>query len=167
MAGRPSIMWERTSVTLYPGMSGMAENARLDIKTRSHTITAEIDLPQEGGDGVIIAQGGRFGGWTLHMKDGKLKYCYKWLNHDRYTIQSKNAVASGKAIVKLEFKYDGGGVGKGGTGTLYVNHEEVGEGRIDKAQPTSFPEKAKTVGQDLETPVTEDYKEGDNKFKAQ
>jgi hypothetical protein len=78
-------MWGRTSLTLYPGMSGMMENATLDVKNRSHTITADINVPQGGGQGVIIAQGGRFGGWTFYMKGGKLKYCYNFLNHERYT----------------------------------------------------------------------------------
>ncbi|MGO9846723.1 MAG: sulfatase-like hydrolase/transferase, partial [Methylocella sp.] len=165
LAGRPSLMWGRTSVTLYPGMSAMLENATLDIKNRSHTITAEIEVPQGGGEGVIIAQGGRFGGWTLYMKGGKLKYCYNWVDRDRYTVESKNPLPAGKATVKFEFKYDGGGLGKGGTAALYVNDQKAGEGRIDKTQPFVFSaDETEDVGEDLGTPVTEDYKEGDNKF---
>ena len=124
-------MWGRTSVTLYPGMTAMLENATLDIKNRSHTITAEIEIPQETAQGVIIAQGGRFGGWSLYVKDGKLKYCYNWLNRERYTLESKDALPAGKVTVKFEFNYDGGGVGKGGTGQLFVNGQKVAEGRID------------------------------------
>jgi arylsulfatase A-like enzyme len=164
LAGRPSLMWGRTSVTLYPGMVGMMENATLDVKNRSHTITADIEVPQGGGAGVIIAQGGRFGGWTLYMKGGKLKYCYNYLNQVRYTVKSTDSLPLGKAVVKLDFKYDGGGVGKGGTATLYVNDQKVGEGRVDKTQPYVFSGEGEDVGEDLETPVTEDYKEGDNKF---
>jgi arylsulfatase len=164
LAGRPSLMWGRTSVTLYPGMIGMTENATLDIKNRSHIITAEIEVPQGGGEGVIIAQGGRFGGWTLYMNGGKLKYCYNYLNQERYTVESKDPLPSGKAVVKLDFKYDGGGVGKGGTATLYVNGQQVGRGRVDKTQPYVFSGEGEDVGEDLETPVTEDYREGDNKF---
>jgi arylsulfatase A-like enzyme len=165
LAGRPSLMWGRTSVTLYPGMNAMMENATLDVKNRSHTITAEIKVPQGGGEGVIIAQGGRFGGWTLYMKGGKLKYCYNWLNRDRYTVESNDPLPTGKATVKLEFKYDGGGLGKGGTAALYVNGQKVGEGRIDKTHPFIFSaDETEDVGEDLGTPVTEDYKEGDNKF---
>jgi arylsulfatase A-like enzyme len=165
LAGRPSLMWGRTSVTLYPGMSAMLENATLDIKNRSHTITAEIEVPQGGGEGVIIAQGGRFGGWTLYMKGGKLKYCYNWLDRDRYTVESKDPLSAGKATVKLEFTYDGGGLGKGGTASLYVNDQKVGEGRIDKTHPFVFSaDETEDVGEDLGTPVTEDYKEGNNKF---
>jgi len=167
LAGRPSLMWGRTSVTLYPGMVAMMENATLDIKNRSHSVVADIEVPQGGGEGVIIAQGGRFGGWTLYMKDGKLKYCYNWLDQDRYTIESKDALPAGKATVKFDFKYDGGGIGKGGTGSLYLNDQKVGEGRIDKTQPYIFSaDDTEDVGEDLATPVSDDYKEGDNKFNG-
>ncbi len=167
LAGRPSLMWGRTSVTLYPGMVAMMENATLDIKNRSHSVVADIEVPQGGGEGVIIAQGGRFGGWTLYMKDRKLKYCYNWLDQDRYTIESKDALPAGKATVKFDFKYDGGGIGKGGTGSLYLNDQKVGEGRIDKTQPYIFSaDDTEDVGEDLATPVSDDYKEGDNKFNG-
>ncbi len=165
ISGRPSLMWGRTSITLYPGMTAMLENATLDIKNRSHSVTADIQVPQGGGEGVIIAQGGRFGGWSLYVKDGKLKYCYNWLDRERYTIESKDALPAGKVTVKFEFNYDGGGVGKGGTGTLYVNDQKVGEGRIERTQPFIFSaDETEDVGEDLGTPVTEDYKEGDNRF---
>ncbi|MGH8335791.1 MAG: arylsulfatase, partial [Gammaproteobacteria bacterium] len=139
----------------------------LDIKNRSHSAIAEIEVPQGGGDGVIIAQGGRFGGWSLYMKGGKLKYCYNWLDKQRYTIESKEVLAPGKQIVKFDFNYDGGGIGKGGTGTLYVNDQKVGEGRIDRTEAFIFSaDETEDVGEDLATPVTEDYKEGDNKFNG-
>jgi arylsulfatase len=165
LAGRPSLMWGRTSVTLYPGMTAMLENATLDIKNRSHTITAEIEIPQETAQGVIIAQGGRFAGWSLYVKDGKLKYCYNWLDRERYTLESKDPLATGKVTVKFEFNYDGGGVGKSGTGQLFVNGRKVAEGRIDRTVPFIFSgDETEDVGEDLGTPVSEDYKEGDNKF---
>jgi arylsulfatase len=158
-------MWGRTSVTLYPGMTAMMENATVDIKNRSHTIAAEIEIPQETAQGVIVAQGGRFAGWTLYLKDGKLKYCYNWLNRERYTLESKDPLPPGKVAVKFVFNYDGGGVGKGGTGQLLVNGEKVAEGRIDRTIPFIFSgDETEDVGEDLATPVTEDYKEGDNKF---
>ncbi|MFZ0678031.1 arylsulfatase [Candidatus Binatus sp.] len=165
IAGRPSLMWGRTSITLYPGMTAMLENATLDIKNRSHSITADIEVPQGGGEGVIIAQGGRFGGWSLYMKDGKLKYCYNWLDRERYTIESNEALPAGKVTVKFQFNYDGGGIGKGGTGQLFVNGQKVAEGRIEHTQPFIFSaDETEDVGEDLGTPVSEDYKEGDNKF---
>jgi hypothetical protein len=146
-------------------MVAMMENATLDIKNRSHTITAQVEIPQEGAEGVILAQGGRFAGWSLYMKDGKIKYCYNWFNKQRYTIESPNPVPAGKAALRFEFVYDGGGVGKGGTGRLYVNGEKVAEGRIENTVPFVFSaDETEDVGEDLATPVTEDYKEGDNKF---
>ncbi len=165
LAGRPSLMRGRTSVTLYPGMTAMLENATIDIKNRSHTITPEIEIPQENAQGVIIAQGGRFGGWSLYVKDGKLKYCYNWLDREHYTLESKEALPAGKVTVKFDFNYDGGGVGKGGTGQLLVNGQKVAEGRIEHTIPFIFSaDETEDVGEDLGTPVTEDYKEGDNKF---
>jgi arylsulfatase A-like enzyme len=165
LAGRPSVMWGRTSVTLYPGMIAMLENNALDLKNRSHTISADIEVPQEGAQGVIIAQGGRFGGWALYVKDGKLAYCYNWLDRERYTMEAKDALPAGKVTVKYEFDYDGGGIGKGGNGQLFVNGEKVGEGRIERTQPFIFSaDETEDVGMDLGTPVTEDYKEVDNKF---
>jgi arylsulfatase len=116
LAGRPSIMWGRNSVTLYPGMTAMLENTTIDIKNRSYTITADIEVPKETAQGVILAQGGRFAGWSLYVKDGKLKYCYNWLDRQRYTLESKDTLPDGKVTVKFEFTYDGGGVGKGGSG---------------------------------------------------
>ncbi len=114
---------------------------------------------------MILAQGGRFAGWSLYMKNGKLKYCYNWFNKQRYTIESPNRVPAGQATLRFEFVYDGGGVGKGGTGRLYVNGEKVAEGRIESTVPFVFSaDETEDVGEDLATPVTEDYKEGDNKF---
>jgi arylsulfatase A-like enzyme len=165
LAGRPSLMWGRTSLTLYPGMTALLENSTIDIKNRSHTITAEIEVPQAGAEGVIIAQGGRFGGWSLYVKDGKLKYCYNWLDRERYTIESKDPLPAGKVTVKFQFDYDGGGIGKGGTGQLFVNDQKVAEGKIERTQPFIFSaDETEDVGEDLGTPVSEDYKEGDNRF---
>jgi len=152
-------------VTLYPGMTAMLGNATLDIKNRSHNVTAEIGIPQENAQGVIIAQGGRFGGWSLYIKDGKLKYCYNWFGRERYTLESKEALPAGKVTIKFEFNYDGGGVGKGGTGQLFVNGQKVADGRIEHTVPFAFSaDETEDVGEDLGTPVTEDYKEDGNKF---
>jgi arylsulfatase len=114
---------------------------------------------------VIIAQGGRFGGWSLYVKNGKLKYYYNWLDREHYTLVSKEALPAGKVTVKFEFNYDGGGVGKGGTGQLLVDSQKVADGRIEHTQPFIFSaDETEDVGEDLGTPVTEDYKQGDNKF---
>ncbi len=99
------------------------------------------------------------------MKGGKLKYCYNWLDRERYTIESKDPLPAGKATVKFQFKYDGGGVGKGGTALFIVNDQKVAEGRIERTEPFIFSaDETEDVGEDLGTPVTDDYKQGDNKF---
>ncbi len=156
IAGRPDLMAGRTSLTLAEGMTGMTENVFLNIKNKSKAITAEVEVPQGGGNGAIIVQGGRFGGWALYVKDGVPAYDYNFLGLERTTIASSRALAPGKATIKYDFAYDGGGLGKGGTGTLYVNGEQVGQGRIERTQPMIFSaDETADVGIDLATPVVE------------
>ncbi len=165
LAGRPDLIADRTSLTLYEGMTGMSENVFINLKNRSHTITAEVEIPQSGANGVILAQAGRFGGWSLYMKDGKPVYTYNFLGLQRYSVSAPQPLHAGKAAIRFEFAYDGGGMGKGGVGTLLVNEQKVAEGRIEHTQPFIFSgDETADVGQDDATPVTEDYKEGDNKF---
>ncbi len=121
LAGRPDLLGGRTSLTLYPGMQGMLENTFINVKNQSKTITAELEIPEGGANGVILAQGGRFGGWSLYMKDGKPVYTYNYLGLSRYTVSAPNAIPAGPATVELDFAYDGGGIGKGGMATLSVN----------------------------------------------
>jgi len=154
IAGRPDIMGDRMSLTLYDGMDGMLENSFINVKNRSKTITAEIDVPAGGANGVILGQGGRFGGWSLYMKDGKPAYTYNFLGLEQFTIESKQAISAGPATVLLDFAYDGGGLGKGGTATISVNGEEVAEGRIGKTQPLLFSaDETADVGLDNQTAV--------------
>jgi len=159
LVGRPDLMAGRTSLTVYQGMLGMSENVFINVKNRSHTITAEIDIPKTGAKGVLLAQAGRFGGWSFYLKDGKPTYTYNWLGLQRYTVAAKEALPAGKATIRFEFAYDGGGVGKGGTGTLFVNGKKVATGRIDRTQCCSFSaDEGADVGADEGTPVTEAYK---------
>ncbi|MDL1870805.1 arylsulfatase [Deltaproteobacteria bacterium PRO3] len=156
MVGRPDLMAGRTSLTLAEGMAGMQENVFLNVKNKSKTLTAEVEIPANGGNGTLIAQGGRFGGWSLYMKDGKPAYDYNFLGMGRTTIASPRAIPAGKATLKFDFAYDGGGLGKGGTGTLFVNGEKVAEGRIERTQPFLFSaDETADVGIDLGTPVVE------------
>ena len=158
LVGRPDLMAGRTSLTVYEGMIGMSENVFINIKNRSHTITAEVTLPKGGAKGVILAQGGRFGGWSLYLKDGKPAYTYNFLGLKSFTIAAKKAVPAGKATIRLEFAYDGGGLAKGGIGTIFVNGNKVAEGRIERTQPMIFSaDEGADVGEDGETPVTESY----------
>lgn len=152
-AGRPDLMGGRTSLTLADGMDGILENTFINIKNRSKTLTANVDLV--GNDrGIILTQGGKFGGWALYMDGGKPAYTYNWFGLEQYTIASDDALPAGSAEVKLEFAYDGGGPGKGGVATLYVNGEKVSEGRVGRTQPAVFSaDETADVGKDDATQV--------------
>lgn len=157
IAGRPDLMAGRTSLTVYEGMIGMSENVFINVKNRTHSISAQVQVSR-GAQGVILAQGGRFGGWSLYMKDGKPVFAYNWLGLKRYTIAAKKSLPAGKASIRYEFIYDGGGVGKGGLGRLIVNGRKVAEGRIENTHSYVFsPDEGADVGQDGETPVVENY----------
>lgn len=154
--GRPDLMGGRTSITLAEGMRGMMEGVFINVKNRSLTITADIEVPADGGNGTVIAQGGRFGGWSLYVKDGVPAYGYNFLGLERSTIAAANKLAPGKSTVVFRFDYDGGGPAKGGRGTLLVNGEKVGEGRIERTQAGIFSaDETADVGIDLGTPVIE------------
>jgi arylsulfatase len=156
LAGRPDLMAGRTSLTLSEGMTGMTENVFLNIKNRSKTITAEVEVPKDGGNGAIIVQGGRFGGWALYVKDGIPAYDYNFLGLQRFTVAAPEKLKPGKSTIRFEFAYDGGGLAKGGMGTLFVNDKKVAEGRIERTQPMVFSaDETADVGIDLATPVVE------------
>jgi arylsulfatase len=159
LVGRPDLMAGRTSLTVHQGMTGMSENVFINVKNRSHTITADVEIPKSGANGVILAQAGRFGGWSLYVKDGKPTYTYNWLGLQRFTIAAKQALPAGTATIRFEFAYDGDGVGKGGVGTLSVNGKNVATGRIDRTQCCAYSaDEGADVGADEGTPVTEAYK---------
>jgi arylsulfatase len=156
VAGRPDIMGGRTSITLYSGMDGMLENSFMNVKNRSKKITAEVNIPEGGAKGVILAQGGRFGGWSLYMKDGSPVYTYNFLGLERFTVASKSKIPAGDATIEMNFVYDGGGNGKGGKVALSVNGKIVAEGRVEKTQPNIFSaDETADVGLDNQTPVAE------------
>jgi arylsulfatase A-like enzyme len=156
MVHRPDLMAGRTSLTLAEGMTGMMENVFINVKNRSNTITAEVEAPASGANGTVLAQGGRFGGWSLYIKNGVPAYDYNFLGLMRFSIASAKPLAPGKATIKFDFAYDGGGPGKGGTGTLFVNGEKVAEGRIEHTQAGMFSaDETADVGIDLGTPVVE------------
>jgi len=168
LAGRPDLMGRRTSLTLYEGMTGMLENAFINVKNRSSTVTAEVEIPEGGANGVILAQGGRFGGWSLYMKDGKPMYVYNLDRLERTTVAAIQAIPPGKATIELDFAYDGGGPGKGGTATLSVNGQKAAQQRIARTTANVFSlDEGADVGMDEDTPVTADYKERDNRFTGQ
>jgi arylsulfatase A-like enzyme len=158
LVGRPDLMGGRTSLTVFEGMSGMSENVFINTKNRSHTITAEVTIPEGGANGVILCQAGRFGGWSLYLKDGKPTYAYNYLGLKRFAAAAAKPLPAGKATIRYEFAYDGGGLGKGGLGTILVNGEKAAEVRIEVTQPMAFSgDEGADVGEDGETPVVEDY----------
>jgi arylsulfatase A-like enzyme len=165
IAGRPDLMAGRTSLTVYPGMVGMAENAFINVKNRSYTITAPVELRDANTNGVIIAQAGAFGGWVLYMKDGKVHHEYNFFGVERTNIVAPAALSAGKHQIKYAFMIDAPKPGSGGKGVLFVDGQQVAEGRIPKTEPYAFSgDEGADVGMDGETVVSNDYKQGDNKF---
>jgi arylsulfatase len=168
LVGRPDLMAGRKSLTVFEGMIGMTENVFINVKNRSHSITADVTVPKGGARGVILSQAGRFGGWSFYVKDGKPIYVYNFLGLSKSKIASPKALPEGRVTIRFDFEYEGAGLGRGGTGKISVNGDIVAEGKIERTQAFIFSaDEGADVGQDGETPVTEDYQEGDNKFTGQ
>jgi len=158
IAGRPVLLHGNTQM-LYSGMRGLGENLVLNIKNKSHAVTAQLIVPEDGANGVILAQGGMFGGWSIYAKDGRPSYCYNLLGLQRFTIDGEKQIPAGEHQVRMEFAYDGGGLAKGGTVSLYIDGEKTGEGRVERTEPMVFSLDDKTdVGSDRGTPVSDDYR---------
>jgi arylsulfatase len=157
LVGRP-VLVKGTSQLLFGGMGRLSENSILSIKNRSHAVTAEIVVPETGAEGVIMAQGGAFAGWSLYAKDGCPRYCYNLLGLQRFKVGAESAIPAGTHQVRMEFAYDGGGPAKGGTVTLYVDGAPVGEGRVGATVPLVFSaDETADVGRDSASPVSDDY----------
>jgi len=149
------LMAGRTTLTVFQGMIGMTENVFINLKNRSHTITAEVE---NGTNGVILAQAGRFGGWSFYVKDGRPIYTYNWLGLHEYTVAATEELPAGKSTIRFEFVYDGDGVGKGGLATILINGKSVATGRIEKTQGMMFSaDEGADVGADEGTAVTAAY----------
>jgi arylsulfatase len=153
---RPSLIAGRTDFMYYPGAARIPEPSAANTKNTSHTITATIEVPKDGADGVLVAEGGAAGGYTLYIKDGKPVYEYNFFAHERYKVTSSETLSPGTAVIRVDFKYDGG-IGKGGTASLFINDKKVGEGRIDKTCPSRFGAENFDVGMDTGSPVSENY----------
>jgi arylsulfatase A-like enzyme len=168
IAGRPDLAGDRKTMTFYPGMTHLMENTVLNVKNRSHTITAEVEIPEGGADGVIVAQGGRFAGWTLYVKDGAAKYGYNWFDDAHYYVGGQTKLPTGTVNIRYHFNFEGDAPGGGGTGTLFVNETKIAEGKIEKTVPFVFSaDETLDIGGDLALPVTDDYPEGEaNKFSG-
>lgn len=159
VAGRPAGPIEgMTKLTYYPGMVRLPEGSAPDLKNRSYSLTADIEVPNGGAEGVLITQGGLFSGWALMLKEGKPTFVYNWMQEE-FTEINGPELPSGKHTVRFDFTYDGGGLGKGGKGVLSVDGQQVAEGRIEKTVPNRFSlDETMDVGEDTGTAVTSDYK---------
>jgi arylsulfatase A-like enzyme len=165
LAGRPDLLDGRTTLTVYPGMTGMMENAFINVKGVRHTITADVELTDDSTSGVIIAQAGYFGGWTLYMKGGKPHHEYNWFALERTNIGGETALAPGKHTISYEFIPDAATPGTGGKSILSVDGQVVAEGQIPKTQPFVFSaDEGVDVGLDSETNVSPDYEQHENTF---
>ncbi|GMQ85187.1 MAG: arylsulfatase AtsD [Acidimicrobiia bacterium] len=164
LAGRP-VLIKGNSQVLFGGMGRLSESSVVNIKNKSHAVTAQVTVPDGVTTGVIVAQGGSFGGWSLYAHEGKLAYCYNFFGLDRFKVYGKSELASGDHQLRMEFTYDGGGLGLGGTATLFVDGTQVGQGRVDRTHPMIFSADETTdVGGDTATPVSDDYGPKESRF---
>jgi arylsulfatase len=163
-AGRPTLA-RGTSQLLFGGMGRLNENCVLNIKNKSHSVTAEIKVPDSGAQGVIVSQGANIGGWSLYAHDGKLKYCYNVAGVNHYFVESDKQLTAGVHQVRMEFVYAGGGLGKGGKVTLFVDGKQVGQGDVPMTQAVVFSaDDGCDVGEDSGAPVSPDYGPVNNGF---
>jgi arylsulfatase A-like enzyme len=166
LAGRPVLIKGKSQI-LFGNMGRLSENSVVSVKNKSHSVTADVDVPATGAEGVIIAQGGNIGGWALYAKGGKLKYCYNLLGVHYFYAESANALPAGEHQVRLEFKYAGGGLGKGGTATLYIDGQQVGSGAVAATAAVIFSaDDGCDIGKDTGSPVSEEYGPRDNEFSG-
>jgi arylsulfatase len=166
MAGRPTLI-RGTSQLLFPGMGRLSENSVVNIKNKSFSVTAEVTASDGAADGVIIAQGGRFGGWSLYAKDGCARFAYNVLGIQDFVTTAETPIPDGTHQVRMEFAYDGGGLAKGGDVTLYYDGDKVGSGRVGATQPMIFSADETTdIGYESGTTVSPDYTAATSRFSG-
>ena len=164
IAGRPTLI-RGDSQLFFPGMGRLSENSVVSIKNKSFSVTAEVVVPDGGAEGVIIAQGGRFGGWCVYAKQGKAKFVYNVLGIHEFATEATEPIPAGTHQVRVEFAYDGGGLAKGGDVVLYYDGAEVGTGRVGATQPMVFSADETTdIGYESGTTVTADYTAHGSRF---
>ncbi|HSK27907.1 MAG TPA: hypothetical protein VK894_13435, partial [Jiangellales bacterium] len=164
MAGRPTLIRGRSQL-FFPGMGRLSENSVLSIKNRSCAVTGEVEVPAGTTRGVVIAQGGRFGGWAVYVQDGLLTFCYNVLGIRHFRTVAEVPIPTGTHQVRVEFAYDGGGLGKGGDVRLYHDGAPVGSGRVELTQPAVFSADETTdIGYESGTPVSPDYTVASSRF---
>jgi arylsulfatase A-like enzyme len=166
LAGRPTLIKGDRQI-LFGSMGRLTENSVVNVKNKSHSVTAQVEVPQGGAEGVIVHQGGNFGGWSLYAKDGKLTYCYNAFGLKQFIIRADAALPVGNHQVRMEFAYDGGGLGKGGDVTLYVDGKKSGSGRVEMSVPMIFSaDETCDVGKDTGTAVSDEYTVTNSEFNG-
>ncbi len=166
LVGRPTLIRGKTQL-LFSGMGRLGENVALNTKNKSYAVTAAVVLPEGSVNGVIATMGGGSGGWSVYVKDRRLKYCYNWLGLQHYYAEASSLLPAGKHQVRMEFAYDGGGLGKGGGITLYLDGNPIGSGRVEYTQPMIFSiDETLDIGCDYGTMVAEDYTSSTSKFNG-
>ena len=158
LAGRPQLVRGNRQL-LFGGMGRLTENSIVNYKNKSHAVTAEVVIPEADANGVIVAVGGSIGGWSLYLKDGKLKYCYNFYGVEQYYTEASDKLTAGTHQVRMEFGYDGGGLAKGGNVKLFIDGKDVGKGRVEQTEPLVFSaDETLDIGMETGSPVTADYK---------
>jgi arylsulfatase len=167
LAGRPTLIRGKTQL-LFGGMGRLTESSVVNIKNKSYAVTADVVVPGSGAEGVIIAQGGLTGGWSLYAKAGRLKHCYNLLGVKTFFAESKGVIPAGKHQLRMEFKYDGGGLAKGGTVSLFVDGKKDGEARVEVTMPMVFScDETCDIGRETGSPVSPDYGPSGNEFSGE
>jgi len=167
MAGRPQLIKGNTQL-LFGGMGRLTENSIVSIKNKSYSVTAEVVVPKAGAEGAIVAQGGNTNGWSLYARKGKLKHCYNFFGVKLFFAEAAQPIPAGKHQVRMEFKYDGGGLAKGGTVSLFVDGKKDGEGRVEMTVPMMFSsDETCDVGKENGSPVSPDYGPTGNEFSGE
>jgi len=155
---RPSLTRGRSVFTYYDGQTRIPEGSAPDLKNKSFKIGADVEIPAGGAEGLIMTHGGRFNGIGLYLLGGKPVFHYNLVGVSRTTVAGPDKLAAGKHVILLDFKYDGGGIGKGGTATLTVDDKQVAQGRIERTIPFRVSvDETLDIGEDTGTPVSEDY----------
>ena len=167
ISGRPQLVQGNRQL-LFGGMTGLSPHSILPVMNKTHALTAEVVVPETGAEGVIFAQGGITGGFSFYAIGGRLKYCYNFCGLQHFFVEADRAIPAGKHQVRMEFAYDGGGLARGGTVTLYIDGQSVGSGRIDRTEPFAFSaDETVDVGMEAGSPVSPDYGPKGNAFTGE
>jgi arylsulfatase len=166
LAGRPVLVHGRSQI-FFSGMGRLSENSVVNMKNKSFTVTSNVTVPDSGAQGVIIAQGGRFGGWAVYAKGGRLKFLYNVLGLQEFPVTAEQPIPAGDHQLRVEFAYDGGGLAKGGKVILFHDGNQVGEGRVEATMPMVFSADETTdIGRETGTTVSADYTAATSKFNG-